>query len=107
LAEVRFSLAALADLDEIVEYIAHDSPDAAERFVGRLRTATGRLRDFPQMGRIVPERSDPDLREVLFRDYRIVYKTHGPIVGVVAVVHGARGIRRVLAERPFDLDTSE
>ena len=30
--------------------------------------------DFPQSGRIAPERNDPKIREILERPYRIVYR---------------------------------
>ena len=35
-------------------------------------------RTFPHIGRIVPEYNDPQLREILFRNYRIVYKLSEP-----------------------------
>ena len=32
------------------------------------------MREFPESGRVVPERSDPSLREIIWRNYRIVYR---------------------------------
>jgi len=45
---------------------------------------------FPEMGRIVPEYRRPNLRELLFQNYRIVYRLTGDEVQIVAVVHGVR-----------------
>lgn len=36
--------------------------------------ATRRLEDFPESGRVVPEISDPDFREVIWDDRRMIYE---------------------------------
>ena len=41
-------------------------------------------------GRVVPEYQRPDLRELIFQNYRIVYRVKTDYVEVAAVVHGAR-----------------
>lgn len=51
------------------------------------------------MGRVVPERGDESLREVIFRGYRIIYKVRADVVGIICFAHGARDIRRVLDAR--------
>ncbi len=43
--------AAIADLDEIVDYIAARNPIAAPKVAGALRAAAVRLGDQPRMGR--------------------------------------------------------
>jgi toxin ParE1/3/4 len=53
-------------------------------------TAVERLVDFPNSGRVVPERKDPVIREIVFGSYRIVYRFKGKIVEVLTVYHGAR-----------------
>jgi plasmid stabilization system protein ParE len=52
--------------------------------------AVERLAVFPESGRIVPEFRDPALREVLWRNYRIVYRCRSRCVEIVTVFHGAR-----------------
>ncbi len=64
----------LKDLDTISEYIEKDSEYYAKIIVQKIFSAVKQLENFPQMGRMVPEKQDPTLREILFRNYRIVYK---------------------------------
>jgi plasmid stabilization system protein ParE len=59
--------------------------------IGRILGATERLSEFPESGRRVPEFERSDLREVILRPYRIVYRLVGrEQVDVIAVHHGAR-----------------
>jgi plasmid stabilization system protein ParE len=48
-----------------------------------------RAGEFPESGRVVPELSDSTIREILWRNYRIVYRIKGPLVEIVTVFHGA------------------
>lgn len=41
------------------------------------------------MGRIVPEKQDPVLREILYRNYRIVYKYINDEISILMVFHGS------------------
>mgnify|MGYP000312521600 CR=1 FL=1 len=58
--------------ESIFDYIAHDSKVYAARFVKSLILATKKLENMPQIGLSVPELPDHKVREVLYRDYRIV-----------------------------------
>ncbi len=46
-----------------------------------------------QAGRIVPEVGDDSLREVIYGDYRLVYRLRAESVEVVTIYHGARLLR--------------
>jgi plasmid stabilization system protein ParE len=54
---------------------------------------------FPELGRIVPEYQRPDLRELIFQNYRIVYRVKTDGVEVAAVVHCARLLSEALRNR--------
>ena len=88
--EVVWSPQAIADVESIRDYISRDSPHFGSLVAQRIVDAVERLRDFPQSGRIVPEFGEPTLREILWRDYRIVYRSSRKAVEVVTVFHGAR-----------------
>jgi plasmid stabilization system protein ParE len=92
MAEVRWSVSAADDLRAIEDWIARDSPRHAIEFVDRLVEATEKLSRLPRSGRVVPEFGRRDLREVVFRGYRIVYLLRPRVVTVVRVVHGARDL---------------
>ena len=68
------SPAARDDLHDIVVFIARDNPNRAMSFGYELIFETDRLREFPKAGRIVPEYRNDDLREIILRPYRIVYR---------------------------------
>ncbi len=73
--EIHWSDQAKEDLASIGDYIAADSPTAAMRWVACLVADVERAAEMPLAGRIVPEYSDRhDIREVLRRTYRIVYR---------------------------------
>ncbi len=63
---------------------------AAEKFVRNLRKAAGGLRRFPLSGWMVEEWQDPNIREILHRNYRIIHRVRDNVVQVMIVIHGAR-----------------
>ena len=87
---VLWSPRSVEDLEAIRDHIAQDSPRYAALVVQRLVAATDRLPRFPESGRIVPERADPALRELVVRPYRIVYRVRGETVEVVTVFRASR-----------------
>lgn len=82
----------LDDLRAIRDYIAKDSETYAESFVESILLAVERLSEFPRLGRVVPEANVADIREVLFRSYRILYRVHENAIHILAVIHGYRDI---------------
>jgi toxin ParE1/3/4 len=71
-------------------HIARTAPRAAAAFVRKLRDAVGSLRDFPELGSVVPELDHLGFREVLYGEYRILYVYSGRVVEIRTVRHGAR-----------------
>ena len=96
---VFLSNEALSDLERIVAYIAPHHPDAAGRMGNRLLDAALSLNRNPERGRPVPEFRRPNLREIICRSYRIIYRVnHGEqSVEIVRFWHGARGFPRIPA----------
>ena len=82
------------DLHDIVVFIARDNPNRAMSFGYELISETARLQEFPNFGRIVPEYRSDDIREILFRPYRIVYRVDhdNKICKIARVWHSALGI---------------
>jgi plasmid stabilization system protein ParE len=89
-AELIWSPRATADLAELGEYIGRDSDHYARLFIQRIISAVENLTQFPELGRVVPEYRRPELRELLFQNYRIVYRHLAATIEIVAVVHSAR-----------------
>jgi len=94
MAIVRWTQHALDDLRDIHDFIARDSPRAAESLVDRLLTATERLETFPESGRVVPEFPELAYREIIVSSYRVLYRREANTVWIAAVVHGRRRLDR-------------
>ena len=56
----------------------------------RLVPAVERLESFPQSGRVVPERNDEGIREVIMQPYRIVYRLRPGLAEIVTVFRASR-----------------
>lgn len=91
---LSWSPTARQDLRDLLAYIAEDDPRAAKKFIRNVFQAVHRLRDYPKSGRVVPEFEDPNIREVIRRPCRIVYrlKHTDTLVEIARVWHAARGI---------------
>jgi len=84
---VRWSPLAIERVVEIGQWIALHHPEAAGRIVKGLFSAVERLADFPESGRQVPEFERADIREILYRQFRIVYQLRADHVGILTVRH--------------------
>lgn len=84
---------ALERLAEIEEFIAQDSADRAEKFINYLIDRGETLVNNPRIGRLVPEISNPDIREIIARNYRVVYRIKEDEIEILTVFEGHRLIR--------------
>lgn len=80
---------------DLRDYISLDSPEIARRFVSSLFDAVEHLADFPLSGRIVPELRDEQIREVIKRPCRIVYRVNQNNIEIIRIWHSARGIPEI------------
>lgn len=91
---VAWSQEAGNNLVDIEEFIARDSVERAIRFVDALIDYTEAiLANNPRSGRTVPEIDNPDIRELMYRGYRIVYRLHGDRIEILTVFEGHRLLR--------------
>lgn len=84
----------LKRLIEIEDFIAVDNPTRAEDFIDFLINKAELIPENPQMGRVVPEFSNPKIRELIVKNYRIVYRIRESIIEILTVFEGHRLIRR-------------
>jgi len=91
MAPIIWTGKALSDLDALILYISKDSHHYAKIFIRRIFEIAENLKDFPQSGRVVPEFGDSFIREILYKDYRIIYhlKETGESVHILTITHGA------------------
>lgn len=86
--EVIWTEPALADLDEIADYIAVDNGSAGNKLVRKIFDATERLERFPNLGRKVPELASLPYRELIVTPCRVVYRVADQTVFIVLVIRG-------------------
>ena len=85
--KVQWAPLALDRVAEIAAYIAEDNPVAAEKWIRDAFARVEQLGQFPQSGRPLPETSRTDVRELVWGNYRIVYRTDAHRVSVLTVRH--------------------
>jgi len=84
----------LARLEEIEEYIAADNPRAALAFIDKIISLAESLSENPEKGRMVPELSITQIREILYKNYRIVYLLKKNSIEILTVFEGHRLLRK-------------
>jgi toxin ParE1/3/4 len=91
--KIVWSRHARDDLRDIVTFIAANNRPAAESFGFRLMAKADMLEQFPEIGRVVPEEQDENIREIILPPYRIIYRVlaEAQVVAIARVWHGARG----------------
>ena len=95
----RLSPEAAQDLTEIFEYLAQFSVDAAERVRTELYDAMRGLARMPGMGHRREDFTKKPVRFWPLRSYEIIYNPDSTPLGIVAVLHGKRNIKRILRKR--------
>ncbi|MBA4372623.1 MAG: type II toxin-antitoxin system RelE/ParE family toxin [Thermodesulfovibrio sp.] len=87
---VKWSKPAKMDLRQIHDYIASDSRLYAQKVALEIVEKSEKLNSFPEVGRIVPEIGDPNIRELLIYSYRLIYEISPGQTDVLAIIHGKR-----------------
>ncbi len=90
MAEIRWTHQAADELESITEFISQDSPHCARLFAIDVLTAVERLIPFPKLGRVVPEKNSPLIRELIMGIYRIVYRLRDNLVELLTIHHSSR-----------------
>ena len=88
--KIKFLVSAMEDLRSIKAFIVKDNPKAAVRMIRKIKAAVKHLEEFPNSGRIIPETSNPQLREVIISNYRVMYQISESSVNIFAVYEGHR-----------------
>jgi plasmid stabilization system protein ParE len=99
---VQWAEVAVRDLEEIVAFIALHSQANAERVLERIEHGSATLESTPEGGRVVPELARLGMRtwrELVVKPYRLIYRTEGDTVTVLALVDGRRDLEDLLLER--------
>ena len=87
---VKWSVPARNDLKQIHDYIAKDSEYYAQNVIQEIVAKTETLTEHPEIGRIVPEIGDQNIRELFIYSYRLIYECSVADIAILAIIHGRR-----------------
>ena len=88
---------ALADLDEIWEFIAADNLTAANGMLEEIYEAIRALASYPKAGHLRPDLTTRPLRFHSVRSFLVVYVPDEKPLVVLAILHGRRSPRIIAA----------
>jgi plasmid stabilization system protein ParE len=95
--KIIWSDSAIADLTEIVAYLARENPEAARQYGAGILEHVGLLSSFPKIGPWYPRRSQGPIREIIYKNHRIFYQvSESPKrVEIFRIHHVARDKREI------------
>ena len=73
---------------EIADYIARDKPSAAKKLIDTVFSKVEQLKSSPETGRIIPEINDSQFRELIYGNYRIIYRIETKQISILTIRHG-------------------
>lgn len=85
---IIWSPLAVDRVSEIADYIAKDKPSAAAKWINSVFSKVKQLESSPETGRIVPEINNSQIRELLYGNYRIIYRVEKKQISILTVRHG-------------------
>jgi toxin ParE1/3/4 len=100
--KVEWASVAEADLKQIIDYVAADSPGNALQILKTVRQRASSLYMFPERGRIVPELQSQGIniyRELIVAPWRIVYRISDDAVFVLTVIDSRQNVEDILLNR--------
>jgi plasmid stabilization system protein ParE len=74
MVRLNWTLESSENLKNIYDFIAQDSKHYAKIHINRIKEKANLLTENPKIGRIVPEIYKENIREIIFGNYRIIYR---------------------------------
>ncbi len=86
--KIVWSPLAVERASEIGGYITLDKPSAADKWINAVFSKVGQLASSPEIGRIVPEIKNDRFRELIYGNYRIIYRIERKQISILTIRHG-------------------
>lgn len=93
---IRFTTEAKADLEQIGDYIAKDSPAQALSFVKELEQKCRMIAKSPKAFPLIPRYEQIAVRRCVHGNYLIFYRIEGEQLVILHVLHGAMNYADIL-----------
>ena len=85
--KIIWSPFAIDRASEIAKYFSLDNPTAASKGVDDIFEKVLILNSAPKMGRTVPEIDRKEIREIIFGNYRIIYRIEEINIAILTIRH--------------------
>ncbi|MFD1469204.1 type II toxin-antitoxin system RelE/ParE family toxin [Hymenobacter caeli] len=93
MVKITWSTLALESVHAASEFHRAYSVGFADELIERVFEKVFLLESHPLMGRIIPELNQTDLRELLYKQYRIMYQVLTPNdLAILVVHHGSKPV---------------
>lgn len=97
---IKYTPAAVDDMDEIFSYISRENVASAENMLDMLNSRIRQLAEFSHMGAVLPEEKYPLIdrgyRFIVVQPYLIFYRIMGETIIIYRILHGRRDYLREL-----------
>lgn len=91
---------ATANINDIASFVAQDGIEAALRVLDAGEHALEMIGDVPGVGHSRPDLTERPMKFWPVHSYLVVYDPASSLVRILAVLHGAREVERVLLNLP-------
>ena len=100
--KVFWTKSAVSDFENIVEYIAKNSPLTAKTIFTKIKKQIETLSLSPRRGRYIPELQQQGIllyRELLSPPWRIMYRIYEKKVYILAIIDSRRNVEDILFQK--------
>lgn len=98
--KIKYTPAAVDDMDEIFSYISQDNVDAAGNMLNKLNNSISDLADFPNKGSVLSDDEysliQRGYRFIVVNPYLVFYRIMNDAVVIHRILHGRRDYLREL-----------
>ena len=102
MAALTYSRSSLKDIENIKNFISIDSVANAHRFIKIIRTRIVILKKYPEIGKPFFPEKYKNLRQLLYKSYRIIYQFSDNTVTIITVHHQSRLIENIPAIKDYE-----
>ena len=89
MVQIRWSRRIIAEIHEAREYLHAFSTRSAERLTDTVFGKAALLESQPLLGRVVQETERPDVRELFYQKYRLIYRVVSETEILLLTLHPA------------------
>ena len=87
MVKIKWTPLALSKVENICSYFDEHVPEYSFKFIDNILNKIQNLKQFPKMGRMVLERGNPNLRELIIGNYRVIYRLNNDEISLITVLH--------------------